>query len=1062
MASVVELPGEANPLTRQNIFNTLVNAAGNTQQQVVAGGQQLQNWEKQPNYFSLLQDIFVDFSLPNEVRYLSIIQLKNGVDKYWRKTAPNAIKAEEKQQIRSRALEAGAVEPDTKLALHNALMLAKIVRLEFPSEWPDAIVSVLTLLRAACQPGSNPLQLPRTLLILLHITKELSTVRLQRIKRNLYDIAPEIFHILANIYVEKVRKWGTFLEVGGDDEGGALESFDESLITLKTLRRLIVAAFENPNRDSDVQQFWTLSLAHVGNFYSLLERKSSELAPNVTRLLERHIMQLSKLHLEMAKTHPAAFALFPGCVDLTRSYWGLVVELSKHYDPSDMSRAKIGTDGDADDEETPFLENIALKGLLILRSCIKMAFYPTHTFKYLHARDKEERSQSIELIKSQLLTHEFVVQVMELLITRFFVFRASDLRQWGEDPEEWEKREDEITDAYDFSIRSCSDKVFLDLLIHFKQLLVPTLLRVFYSYASPQNQEVLLKDSLYSAVGLGAAILEKQLDFNAFLSSTLIPEVQIQQPGYNLLRRRIAILLGQWVPVKADELDMSSIYQIFQHLLNKSDPTNDQVVRVTAGRQLKNVLEPFEFSVDRFLPYATPILQSLMDLIGEVTLTETKMALVGTVRVAVVKMEDHIAPYADQIVSLLPQLWEQASKENLMKQAILTLLSSLIHSMKQESVRYHQIIIPLIQKSVDPESEALIYLLEEALDLWSAVLIQAPAPPSPDLLHLIPSLFPVLDIDTECVRQALEVTESYILLSPQEVLSDNIRFRLLASLEALLGSTTRQRLGVVPHLVEMLIRAIEFVNPGNEQAYTIVAKSLMDSSFLPTLLSGLHEAYEANLTTGPKKKSPAVSGVVETDYFSVLARIALASPKIFISSASSSREDHLSEEETVNWILMEWFSHFDNMGDINRKKLHALALTHLLSINGPSTPPPAYLLNHLQSYLVVWTDLIRELSEGTSYDPNDPLGGDYLIVWNAGSVTGEPDEKYQANEPPETTRRRTWSNADPIHKINLRHFVTENLRGVVGACGGIDKFRDEWLVNVDREVVNGFGELGVL
>lgn len=153
---------------------------------------------------------------------------------------------------------------------------------------------------------------------------------------------------------------------------------------------------------------------------------------------------------------------------------------------------------------------------------------------------------------------------------------------------------------------------------------------------------MLLKDSLYSAIGLGAAILEKQLDFNAFLSSTLISEVQIQHPGYNLLRRRIAILLGQWVPVKADELDMSSIYQIFQHLLNKNDPINDQVVRVTAGRQLKNVLEPFEFSVDRFLPYATPTLQSLMDLISEVNLSETKMALLGTARVAVVKMEDHV------------------------------------------------------------------------------------------------------------------------------------------------------------------------------------------------------------------------------------------------------------------------------------------------------------------------------------------------------------------------------------------------------------------------------------
>ncbi|KAG5289711.1 importin 11 [Histoplasma ohiense] len=1057
MALLVELPGEANPLTSQNVYNALVLASGSSQQQVITGGEQLKNWEKQANYFSLLQDVFVDTSLPNEVRYMSIIQLKNGVDRYWRKTASNAIKPEEKVRIRSRALESGAVEPDAKLALHNALLLAKIVRVEFPAEWPDAITSVITLLRASFQPGSNPLQLPRTLLILLHIIKELATGKLQGIKRNLFAVAPEIFHTLASIYVEKVNQWGTFLEAGGDDERGALDSLDESLIALKTIRRLIVAGFEHPNRDIDVQQFWALSLTHVG----ILERKPSGLAPTVTRLLERHIIQISKLHLEMAKAHPAAFALFPGCVDLVRSYWGLVLELSKLYDPNDTSRVTIGAGGDADGDETLFLEKIALKGLLILRTCIKMAFYPAHSFKYQHAQDKEEKSQSIELIKSQLLTHDFVAQVMELVITRFFVIHASDLQQWEEDPEEWEKREEEIADAYDFSIRACSEKVYLDLLIHFKELLVPKLLQVFYSYANPQNQEVFLKDSLYSAIGLGAAILEKEIDFNAFLSSTLIPEVQIQQPGYNILRRRIAILLGQWVPVKSDELYVSSIYQIFQHLLNKNDPTNDQVVRVTAGRQLKNVLEPFEFSVDRFLPYATTTLQSLMDLISEVSLSETKMALLGTVRVAIVKMEDQIAPYADQIVSLLPPLWEQSNEENLMKQAILTLLSSLIHSMKQESIRYHPIIIPLIQKSVVPGSEALVYLLEEALDLWSAVLMQAPSPASPELLQLLPSLFPVFDIGTESIRQALEVTESYILLAPQEILNDHIRFQLLVSLEALLNATTRQRIGVVPRLAELLIRAVEFIDPGNEQAYSIVAKSLLDSSFLLTLLSGLRETYEAHLTTGPNKRYPGVQGVVETDYFSVLARIALSSPKIFVTSVVSAM-GHSSEEESVNWILTEWFSHFDNVGDINRKKLHGLALTHLLSINGPSTPPPGYLLNHLQSYLVVWTDLIRELTEGTDYDPSDPRGGDYLIVWNTNAAGGETDGKYHSNEPPETTRRRAWSNADPVHKINFRHFVTENLRGVVGACGGIVKFRDEWLINVDQDVVNGFGELGVL
>jgi hypothetical protein len=63
-----------------------------------------------------------------------------------------------------------------------------------------------------------------------------------------------------------------------------------------------------------------------------------------------------------------------------------------------------------------------------------------------------------------------------------------------------------------------------------------------------------------------------------------------------------------------------------------------------------------------------------------------------------------ISPYADQIVSLLPPLWEQSGNEHLMKQAILTLLSSLIHSMTEESIRYHSMILPLIHKSVEPGS----------------------------------------------------------------------------------------------------------------------------------------------------------------------------------------------------------------------------------------------------------------------------------------------------------------------------------------------------------------------
>lgn len=157
------------------------------------------------------------------------------------------------------------------------------------------------------------------------------------------------------------------------------------------------------------------------------------------------------------------------------------------------------------------------------------------------------------------------------------------------------------------------------------------------------NHEVALKDSLYSAIGLAAASLEQHLDFNSFLEQTMVPEVQSQEQEYRLLRRRIALVLGQWVPVKPGELNMNAVYQIFQHLLNQSDPLNDLVVRITAGRQLRNVLDPYLFAPEVFLPFAPGILASLMSLVQETESSETKMGLLETVRTVVVKLEDNVS-----------------------------------------------------------------------------------------------------------------------------------------------------------------------------------------------------------------------------------------------------------------------------------------------------------------------------------------------------------------------------------------------------------------------------------
>ncbi|KAL8880931.1 MAG: hypothetical protein Q9198_001760, partial [Flavoplaca austrocitrina] len=766
MSYAIEVSGEANPLSLPILYRTLTAAASSDPQQIKSGAQQLQNWEKQSGYYSSLQSIFVDVSVPVEVRHLCIIQLKNGIDKYWRKTAPNAIKKEEKDLIRSRSVESGTNEPDHRLALQNALMLAKVIRYEYPLEWPDAVSSIVSNLRQASQPDGNPLRLTRALLILLEVIKELSTARIQRTRTSLQAASLEVLQVLGKIYLDKVQAWMTFFHQGGIDEGGAINSVEQSLLALRVLRRLLIAGWDTPNRSNEVKEFWNILSIHLKDMLLMALQESSSLHENVRRLVEKHLRQIAKLHVNLAKAHPSGFVLLPSSVELVSTYWSIVHQFGETYGSRSFTASGlgIGQSGDDIDQSIPITEYLSLRGLLLLRACVKMVFNPAQTFKYQQAQDKEEKAQSRQIIKESILTEGFAQAAMQTLVSRFFVFTQRDLRDWVDQPEEWERREEGEDDTWEFSIRPCAEKLFIELVLNYKEQLVQPLLSVFRNVANLQNKDILQKDSVYGAIGLAASVLEEKLDFDLFLRNTLGQEAQTDQPGCGILKRRIAIILGQWLPVK-DGLDRPLVYQIFQHLLDKNIPSNDLVVRITAGKQLKNVIVPFDFRFEQFEPFATTILHRLVALIEEVELNETKLALLNTLLVLIQSVEekveanlqlpkgdihleadvDQIAPFADQIISVLAPLWEQAGTEFLLKQSILGILSSLISAVRDESRKYHALLIPLIDNSVDVNSETRVYMLEDALDLWVNILQQTPPTAVSGVIPLVPHLLPMLE-----------------------------------------------------------------------------------------------------------------------------------------------------------------------------------------------------------------------------------------------------------------------------------------------------------------------------
>ena len=392
--------------------------------------------------------------------------------------------------------------------------------------------------------------------------------------------------------------------------------------------------------------------------------------------------------------------------------------------------------------------------------------------------------------------------------------------------------------------------------------------------------------------------------------------------------------------------------------------------------------------------------------------------------------------------------------------------------MQSDSQRYHQILVPLIKSSIDTSSELrLSYLSEDGLELLSIVLMQTPSEAvSPDLISLVQYVLPLVDIRSG--KKTLDIIELYIYLIPTEILS-NVAI-VLAPLVSLLRSARREGTGTATSLVEILIRQADSL--GGIPAVSDLTLSLISSSWLSVTLSGLHDAFLAHQTSGPNRTISSIDGVVETDYLNVLARLAVASPSLFISALDTTKYGDDKPQETLSqkldWLLTEWFSHIDSIGHPVHKKLHCLALTSLLETGQP------WILGRLQSLMTVvsettwrgtmlwldktnryesqWTDVVNELVIDASLQEDVVDKRDCLVYT-------DPDaSKPEGPESPADLRIRLLEFKDPVHQLDVRNYVRDRLAIAIESCGGMEAFQRDWVQIVDEDVVRGFGALGIV
>jgi len=197
------------------LIQTLADSANQVDQTRVRDAtQRLEEWRTHSGFFSTLQvhlsfdrhallsslimlpncqEIFLDSSIPDEIRFQSIIYLKNNLDRYWRKTAKSyfhfrrrgltcsAIVDDEKPVIRQGLLQALTLNLPHPWITTNAYTIGRIARHDFPRFWPELIPQLLSAVRNAFateESGQDQWRIENALTGLAAVVKELASVKL--------------------------------------------------------------------------------------------------------------------------------------------------------------------------------------------------------------------------------------------------------------------------------------------------------------------------------------------------------------------------------------------------------------------------------------------------------------------------------------------------------------------------------------------------------------------------------------------------------------------------------------------------------------------------------------------------------------------------------------------------------------------------------------------------------------------------------------------------------------------------------------------------------------------
>ena len=987
--------------------------------------EQLAAWETESPFWEALVHAALarEAGYPSTLRQLAMIRFKNGITKYWRPRIVNrksvVIEHDAKERIRQRLLDVLS-EPDRVVATQGALSVARIMRHDYPDEWPTIVPTLQAALESSsaalheaaaqgrlAQSTAETLVLLRAADTLRHCVKELESVRIMAGRLRMASLAECLIPVLQPV-MERVFAiaFDTNNTAAWAQTPGTAERLRASHLLLKSLHRL--SLHEKGLISSRVQQIDS-NVAYM--FFASTPRQLACVAQRRTEfvgtghellpVLTKHMMAYAKLHYAFVSSFQSHITKWPSWTEVVEWYWGVLCDAAK-------DGASVSLHHDDDDD---------------------LVVYPYRwivlSLKLLHATlDRWQRDRPAGTMFVGTSGAQFELQVVDVLLKTYLRLTPTDLERWQAHPEQFAIEEDQGDDELD--IRPAAIELMRSLSRHsFRSGKgaapeVPTVSDYMWMQFEASAQwpltldGVLAREVVYHATGLCRDQLNPvwwydsdanpDVRMSGAIHDRLIPEAAMDADAiWIVVRRRIVWLLYEWSEF-VSEATRPIAYALLVQLLKQAPGYTDATIQLLAARSLAAIADTVDFERRTFLPYLQDTVVGLAHMLqGGIEEPDSIRSITHALCVIMDRADTDMVPYGPALVDMVPKMWARDDPQMRLKPSLLEFVSKLVEKYLphvEAQAETQALVARLLRDSFEPATRSL--LGHDALLLWYHTLASSYTLSAP-LVELL-SFAPELLGQPEYAPLMCRVWEEAVLLAPEDMLY-SFGMSVYGAMAQMVGHPNSPVIMEPIFAIDMHVRALPTARLG--AMADIMRVTHLDQAILASLCR-------------------------ENDMYHVRQRCAILVSRMALTMPPPTFHDMV--RATTRWpdLCRSLIGTSVILTHARSRKLVALGLAHILR---HASAEDTGLLSAVPDMIGLWTEVLGEVVEDEAGSADryerEMSPTRVLEIGEDGIPFLDEFGLIEPASTPSSTRTDAVRKRDPAFTVPLRAYVADTLNTVL-------------------------------